>query len=370
MLLCLTKCIVQKIIAYPGLHSDMSRTEFRAAKFRNPRFGNSKFRNKAVRDLAWAISTPPIISSELHPCCWPTSSWYQSIYKETLAWFNELDRDCSSLDSLLAKQKDRRLGKYFEILWFYWLSHHPRYEVLAHNLQIIIDGETLGEMDFILFDKKNKQVLHWEVAVKFYLGVDDTAQMQNWHGPNLRDRLDVKVDHLLHKQSTISKDARVAEWLRKQGFSIDRCAVILKGRLYYHWHQFDDRKVDGGKLKTEKREDISKDNDEVAEKGVSGLITSEQSPAHSSVDHLRSCWFRKSEFNEYFPEQQHFSPLINRGWLAGLSVAGANKMITKGELFKTLSNDELRLPMHLQLYRGDKAEARIFLVEDNWAKNS
>lgn len=348
----------------------MSMTKFLNSEFKNPEFRNFGFRNQAVRDLAWAISTPPIIASTVCACRWLSSSWYQDIYQDTLPWLRELDQDCSSLDALLKKQKDRRLGKYFETLWFYWLSHHPRYEVLAHNLQIIIDGETLGEMDFILFDKKNKQVLHWEMAVKFYLGVGDTRQMSNWHGPNLRDRLDIKVKHLLNKQSRIGENRQVAEWLHKQGLSIDRCVVILKGRLYYHWYQFDDRKVEGRELKTKKLEEINKVNVEIAEEWVSKLVAPEQSLAQSPVDHLRSWWLRKSEFNEYFSERHHFLPLINRGWLADLPTLSADEMMSRDELFKTLSNSKLRLPMHLQLYKGDKALARIFLVDDNWSKNS
>ncbi len=53
--------------------------------------------------------------------------------------------------------------------------------------------------------------------------------MINWHGPNLRDRLDIKVDHLLHRQSVISRDQRVAQWLKRRDLQIDSCAVILKG---------------------------------------------------------------------------------------------------------------------------------------------
>ena len=196
-------------------------------KLINLEFKNLEYENQVVRDLAWAISTPPIIIPESYSCHWPKSSWFQNAYKETLSWFHELDQDSSTLESLLAKQKDKRLGKYFETLWFYWFDCHPRYDVLAHNLLIIIDGETLGEIDFILYDKKSKKVLHWEVAVKFYLGLSDTVQMSNWHGPNRRDRLDIKVNHLMNKQSQISHDHRVADWLRRQGWVSPKFYLLL-----------------------------------------------------------------------------------------------------------------------------------------------
>lgn len=339
-------------------------------KLKNSEFKHSVFRNQVVRDLAWAISTPPIIIPDSHLCQWLKSSWFQNAFKETLLWFYELDQDASTLERLLAKQKDKRLGKYFETLWFYWLDHHPRYDVLAHNLQIIIDGETLGEMDFILYDKKNKKVLHWEVAVKFYLGLSDTVQMSNWHGPNLRDRLDIKANHLMSKQSQISRDQRVANWLKKQGFFVEQRAVILKGRLYYHYAQFEDHKigdkqeegeqVKGQKIKHDKKDTFNKVNAEAADK----LIP----PLYSADDHLKGKWFRESEFDRCFAENQRFVPLIKSGWLEGLPTDGVNDIVSKRALTEILSNKKSRLPLHLQLYEGKQASDKFFIVDENWSK--
>jgi hypothetical protein len=128
------------------------------------------FKHQSVRDLAWAISSPPLVLQPDQSCRWPDSRWYQCAYEESLPWFRKVDEDPSELEDMLDKQKDRRLGKVFETLWLYWFSHHPRYEVIENNLQIIVDGETLGEIDFIVFDKVSNQMVHWEVAVKFYLG--------------------------------------------------------------------------------------------------------------------------------------------------------------------------------------------------------
>ena len=41
--------------------------------------------------------------------------------------------DPSELEILLDSQKDRRLGKYFETLWFYWFSKNPRYEIIENK---------------------------------------------------------------------------------------------------------------------------------------------------------------------------------------------------------------------------------------------
>ena len=191
------------------------------------------FRHQSVRDLAWAVSSAPLLSTDSYGCTWPQQQWYQQLYQQSFDWLKTVDDDPAELEALLGRQRDKRLGKYFETLWFYWLSHNPRYEVIANNLQIILEGKTLGEIDFILLDKDTGQTLHWELAVKFYLGTGDTRKMGNWFGPNTRDRLDIKVDHLMHKQSVITCNLEVQQWLQQQGIVIDQCAVVLKGRLYF-----------------------------------------------------------------------------------------------------------------------------------------
>ena len=299
---------------------------------------SSEFKHQSVRDLAWAVASPPLITQPEHGCLWPDSRWYQQAYLQTLPWLNALDDDPAELDNLLAGQKDRRLGKYFETLWYFWLSHHPRYQIIENNLQVIIDGETLGEIDFIVLDKKTKQVLHWEVAIKFYLGVGDTAEMSNWHGPNLRDRLDIKVDHLLHRQSTITNNPRVAEWLAQRGIRIDGCAVILKGRLYYPWHS------------------------DVSWSDSSGRT----SPALCSADHLRGWWLNTEQFEQRFDNKQRFMPLINSGWLEKIPTNSVKKFYTKKRIFETLSNKILRLPLHLMLCDLEHTRDRVFLTAKNW----
>jgi len=299
---------------------------------------SAEFKHQSVRDLAWAVCSPPLISQLSHRCAWPGSRWYQQIYRQTLPWLNTLDDDPAELDALLASQKDRRLGKYFETLWFFWLSNHPRYQVVENNLQIIIDGETLGEIDLIVRDRKNGQLMHWELAIKFYLGVADTTVMSNWHGPDLRDRLDLKVEHLLHRQSVLSTDPRVAQWLRQRGIQIDGCAVILKGRLYYPW-----------------REDVSwHDHSDTG------------SPTQCDAQHLRSWWFNTAQFEQRFDDRQFFMPLINEGWLERIPTQSVRGHYNRSALFETISNKILRLPLHLKLCDIEHIRDSVFMTGMDW----
>jgi hypothetical protein len=92
-------------------------------------------------------------------------------------------------------------------------------------------------------------------------------------------------------------------------------------------------------------------------------------PEQATIDHLHSKWFRQSEFEVLFDRQQRFLPLINSGWLEGLPTDGMDGVIYKEELFNVLSDKKLRLPVHLQLYKGDVAGDRIFLVNETWSKS-
>lgn len=321
----------------------------------------SSFKHQSVRDLAWAVLSPPLVTLTSQSCIWPSSDWYQRIYKESLSWLSELDMDPSELELLIDSQKDRRLGKYFETLWLYWFSKSSRYEVIENNLQIIIDGETLGEVDFIVLDKVSKKLVHWEVAVKFYLGLGDTREMCNWHGPNYSDRLDIKVDHLRQRQSLLSKSPRVENWLQQKGLFIDQCAVILKGRLYYPWHDVPER----------------------AARAVPPLTTRGlRSPKQCAANHLYSWWFKESEFTDEFSDNQRIAPLVKQGWMENISTISianistqamenistlfSDDFYTKSDIFKMVSDDKLRLPLQIQVENSCHSWDRVFIVSDNW----
>jgi hypothetical protein len=75
------------------------------------------------------------------------------------------------------------------------------YKVLYENIQVIEDKKTIGEIDFIIEDKNTKQVIHMELAYKFYLFDPSISSepINNWIGPNRNDSLQEKLEKL--KQS-------------------------------------------------------------------------------------------------------------------------------------------------------------------------
>ena len=79
------------------------------------------------------------------------------------------------------------LGKFNEYIFGELLKASDRYEVKEQNLQFVRDRITIGEIDFLLFDKVKHDYIHLELATKLYLKKEGI-----WVGPNLRDNLNLK----------------------------------------------------------------------------------------------------------------------------------------------------------------------------------
>lgn len=95
-----------------------------------------------------------------------------------------------------------RLGHLAEKIVSELIKSSTNYEVLYENIQIIKEEKTIGELDFILQNKNTKQVLHVELAYKFYLFDPNISSeiLNNWIGPNRNDSLKEKLEKLKTKQ--------------------------------------------------------------------------------------------------------------------------------------------------------------------------
>ena len=158
-------------------------------------------------------------------------------------WLLACDADVEPLRDFLARGESHRLGRYAEQLLHFALLHSPRFDLLAAGLQVRDarrGNMTLGECDFLLARRADRQLLHWELAVKLYLfvppatpssGLDERAVQFHWLGPNLADSLADKVARLLdHQLRLTTLDAALSAlpiagpWLPQ---------VYLKGWLFH-----------------------------------------------------------------------------------------------------------------------------------------
>lgn len=95
-----------------------------------------------------------------------------------------------------------RLGHLAEIIVSELIKSSTNYKVLYENVQLIEDKKTIGEIDFIIKNKNTRQLIHMELAYKFYLfdPKNSSEPINNWIGPNRNDSLKEKLEKVKNKQ--------------------------------------------------------------------------------------------------------------------------------------------------------------------------
>lgn len=95
-----------------------------------------------------------------------------------------------------------RLGHLVEKIVSELIKSSTNYNVIYENIQIIEDRKTIGEIDFIIKNERTKQLIHLELAYKFYLFDPSISSepINNWIGPNRKDSLKEKLEKLKRKQ--------------------------------------------------------------------------------------------------------------------------------------------------------------------------
>lgn len=187
-----------------------------------------QFRHKAVRDLVWVIASPFLISNEEFGF---NDDFNRRHYELMQNKLKQWDENPSDLLSYLGELKSPYLGHYFEKLIFFWIKHDPEIELVLHNLQVVEDGRTLGEVDLIV--RINDEVQHWELALKYYLGHASSPKGKEWIGPNPVDRLDLKLKKMIDHQLGMSDHKSVKEILEEKGITKLNKRCFVKGYFYY-----------------------------------------------------------------------------------------------------------------------------------------
>ena len=190
-----------------------------------------------VRHLFWCIQSPSLARLNNIP------SWEIDLNEQLKTWFTQLDQNPDQLQNYLNHHEHKLLGTYFECLFQFFFKHAPNWQLVAHNIQIIEDKQTLGELDIIAHHQANnraKEEYHLELAVKFYLQHPDHTGLEanHWLGPQSRDRLDLKLNKLSQKQFPFLAHQSVKDALEKKGLPLpSQQRLILKGYLFSRWGQ-------------------------------------------------------------------------------------------------------------------------------------
>jgi hypothetical protein len=201
------------------------------------------FHSPAIRDLAWACFSPPVMHSDAFsdgPA--NVANCALSLTPARLEWLLALDRDPASLLAHIDGVQSHRLGIYFESLWHFFLTHDDQVDLVAHNLPIRHEGKTLGEFDCLYFCRQRQRHVHLELAVKYFLSNhtetrdEHASQWREWWGPECQDRLDLKVNHLMQHQIQLSQYPQAKTALNQLGIVELAKEVEIKGYLFQARH--------------------------------------------------------------------------------------------------------------------------------------
>jgi hypothetical protein len=105
---------------------------------------------------------------------------------------------CALLDDMVERGPNAKVGRHFEALHDLALGCVEGVELLATQRPLRTQGQTLGELDALY--RLAGEVIHREIAVKYYLGVEDSTDHGSWWGPSRRDRLDLKLARMTRHQ--------------------------------------------------------------------------------------------------------------------------------------------------------------------------
>lgn len=193
-----------------------------------------QFKHAIIRQLAFCIASPNLLTATPHELVtqhsfeWHDNLLWQQHFQHYLPRLLQLDQDPTEVLAFLSQLKSTRLGLRFEYLFWFWLlddDYHP-YTLLAHSLQVIEGKSTLGELDFLIYNREHQRIEHWEVALKYYLAEMGVC-LQHWYGLNRQDTLSRKLHHFAQQQF---------KFTQVQQYPIEKRFAIMKGQLYLPYY--------------------------------------------------------------------------------------------------------------------------------------
>lgn len=305
--------------------------------------------HQAVRDLAWCCFSAPMMhelpGSSIHILPFTDHSLWP--------WLRALDQQPQPLLDHLNQLKSTRLGIYYEALWHFYFAHHPEWELLQHNLQIGRNGITLGAFDFLC--RRGDEYWHIETAVKFYLcsasNPLDAYEWKYWIGPESKDRLDLKLNHLRQHQLPLHQEPEARIQLESlypdaNGWNTGLC---IQGYLF-------------------------------------SPAQRNSKPAFVHPHHEHGSWWRFNDFLQDIstqPEQRWFV-LERQQWLSPAHCTDTNRLLTTEQLANKLLGeiDGAQRPQLVAVMKAEQSSnnsetqptdricwiesARLFVVPDDW----
>lgn len=298
----------------------------------------NQLRQPAVRDLAWTLLSPALLQPGSLPLRNPLAASDWAAHPDRLyTWLLRQERDSRPLQAWLDEGRSRRLGHYYERLWQFALQQAPGVELLAANLPIRQNGQTLGELDLLLRDADG--VHHLELAIKLYLGPehDDGHDAHHWLGPGSQDRLGVKLQHLLQHQLPLASSNEAQTLIDAVCQGVVRSSLWLGGYLFYPWQ------------------------------------APCAAPQYANPAHLRGRWLRHQDWPAFAMQQPeaHWQTLPRAAWLSPARLTDVEMKSARAfnEWLQALPDDaQAQLLVRLEQDASGQWQERerVFLVGPHW----
>ena len=141
----------------------------------------------------------------------------------------------------IALNFEQKLGHLYEEALEGLIKPTSGLTLIASHQQIFdAQGQTLGELDFILHDQLGDLVLHLELAVKVYLAVQ-TPGGWSYPGPNASDNWHRKLKHMSERQLTMTRHPMAQKLLSEQyGITDIEPRQLIYGCLFMPIDQADE----------------------------------------------------------------------------------------------------------------------------------
>ena len=133
--------------------------------------------------------------------------------------------------------KQLPLGKRVEFFFDAIIEQSLNYETVVKNKQIIYNKQTLGELDFIIYDKKKDTYIHVEMQYKFYV-YDERFEneLDRYIGPNRSDTLVLKLKKLKNKQFPLLFKKQTKAYLENIDLNNIEQKIFFKANIFLPRH--------------------------------------------------------------------------------------------------------------------------------------
>ena len=183
-----------------------------------------------AHDLNWLLQSQPLMAATANVDLFHPQSICQPIAKPGLQKKTLIPLECLKT---YPAQPAYRLGKHFEDCVDLLFAGNQEQTILNRNIVIQTPQRTLGELD-LLYRNAAQEIVHLELAIKFYLLEKDGTQLANFIGPAGIDRLDLKWQRMCDHQLPLSQQQVVIDYLQQQHIPLPKHRqLLLTGMLFY-----------------------------------------------------------------------------------------------------------------------------------------